>query len=81
MGSAVCVYCVFASVCFLCVSVTVCAHLCTFVHVYMSACLVYVSALLFLQTCVSVCVYFCVCLCIFVCVHIILLNKLIVKDR
>ena len=73
MESTVCV-CVFASVCFLCVSVTVCAHLCTFVHVYMSACLVYVSALLFLQTCVSVCVYFCVC------VHIILLNQLIVKD-
>ena len=74
MGTEVCV-CVFASVCFPCMSATVCAHLCTFVHVCMSAGLVYVSALLFLQTCVSVCVYLCVC------VHIILLNKLIVKDR
>ena len=72
MGTTVCVcVCVFS----LFVSVTVCAHLCTFVHVCMSAGLVYVSALLFLQTCVSVCVYLCVC------VHIILLNKLIVKDR
>ena len=53
------------------VSVTVCAHLCTFLHVCMSAGLVYVSALLFLQTCLSVCVYLCVLVydCVCVCAY------------